>query len=99
MQRRHVLNAAVAAGLAWAPVGRTAFAATAVESTQRLPGNKRLIVVFLRGAVDGLSVVVPYGDAAYYPSRPSIALARPGQDGGVLDLDGRFGLQDRKSTR
>ena len=92
MQRRHLLHAAAAAGLAWTSVGRTAFAATATQANQPLPGNKRLIVVFLRGAVDGLSVVVPYGDDAYYQQRSTIALARPGRDGGVLDLDGHFGL-------
>ena len=102
MQRRHLLHAAAAAGLAWTPVGRTAFAATQIG--QALPGNKRLIVVFLRGAVDGLSVVVPYSEGAYTQQRSSIALARPGQDGGVLDLDGHFGLNpnlaplDRKSV-
>jgi uncharacterized protein (DUF1501 family) len=92
MQRRHLLQAAAAAGLAWTAVGRTAFAATATQAGQQLPGNKRLIVVFLRGAVDGLSVVVPYSEGAYAQQRSSIALARPGQDGGVLDLDGHFGL-------
>ena len=92
MQRRQLLQMAAAAGLAWSAVGRTAFAATATQAGQQLPGNKRLIVVFLRGAVDGLSVVVPYSEGAYYQQRSSIALARPGQDGGVLDLDGHFGL-------
>ena len=92
MQRRQLLQAAAAAGLAWTAVGRTAFAATASRSGQTLPGNKRLIVLFLRGAVDGLSVVAPYAEDAYYQSRSSIALARPGQDGGLLDLDGHFGL-------
>ncbi len=92
MQRRQLLQAAAAAGLTWAAVGRTGFAATATQAGQQLPGNKRLVVVFLRGAVDGLSVVVPYGEAAYTQARSSIALARPGQDGGVLDLDGHFGL-------
>jgi uncharacterized protein (DUF1501 family) len=91
MQRRHLLRAfAGAAPLAWIPVGRTAFAAAAPGAA--LPGRKRLVVVFLRGAVDGLSVVVPHGDAAYYASRSTIAIARPGQDGGALDLDGHFGL-------
>ena len=90
MQRRQLLHAATAAGLAWSAVGRSAFAATA--STGSLPADKRLVVVFLRGAVDGLSVVVPHGEDAYYAARSSIALARPGQDGGVLDLDGHFGL-------
>ena len=52
----------------------------------------RLVVVFLRGAIDGLNVVVPYGQAQYYQHRPDIAIARPGQSGGVFDLDGTFGL-------
>ena len=92
MQRRHLLHAAAAAGLAWMPVGRAAFAAVAPGAAQRLPGGRRLVVVFLRGAVDGLSVVVPHAEDAYYRHRSTIALPRPGEDGGVLDLDGRFGL-------
>lgn len=54
--------------------------------------GKRLVVVFLRGAVDGLNVVVPWDDDRYYEARPSIAIPKPGQDGGVTDLDGHFGL-------
>src|SRR5690242_6761064 len=54
--------------------------------------RKRLVVVFLRGAVDGLNVVVPHGDANYYDARPTIAIPRRGNDGAVLDLDGHFGL-------
>jgi uncharacterized protein (DUF1501 family) len=91
MHRRHLIKAA-AAGLAWTAVGRNAFAASAGPTGQALPGNQRLIVVFLRGAVDGLSVVAPYSEGAYYQQRSSIALARPGQDEGLLDLDGHFGL-------
>lgn len=53
---------------------------------------KRLIVVFLRGAVDGLNVVVPYTETAYYDARPQLAIPRPSASQGVLDLDGRFGL-------
>ncbi len=70
------------------PIGSYAFALTNSEAS----GERRLVVVFLRGAVDGLSVVVPYSDRNYYQMRQSIALANPGQDGGVIDLDGRFGL-------
>jgi uncharacterized protein (DUF1501 family) len=55
-------------------------------------GTPRMVVVFLRGAVDGLNVVVPHGDQAYYQARPSIAVARPGQPNGALDLTGYFGL-------
>jgi uncharacterized protein (DUF1501 family) len=58
------------------------------------PDNKRprLVVIFLRGAVDGLSIVAPYRDAAYYEGRPKIAIPQPGQGQSLLDLDGRFGL-------
>lgn len=54
--------------------------------------RKRLIVFFLRGGVDGLNVVVPHQESRYYEARPTIAVPRPGEEGGVLDLDGQFGL-------
>src|ERR1700730_17617317 len=54
--------------------------------------TKRLVVIFLRGAADGLNVVVPYGEQRYYESRPTIAIGRPGTDQGVLPLDGHYGL-------
>lgn len=73
------------------PLGSSGWAAVGAQPASATP-PRRLVVVFLRGAVDGLSVVVPYGDAAYYQARGSIALARPGLEGGVLDLDGHFGL-------
>src|SRR5580704_8856069 len=53
--------------------------------------RKKLIVLFQRGAVDGLSVVVPFGDGRYYDARPSIAIPSSRSDG-VLDLNGYFGL-------
>ena len=53
---------------------------------------RRLILVFLRGAADGLSIVVPYADPAYYQARSSITLGRPGTEGGALELDRRFGM-------
>jgi uncharacterized protein (DUF1501 family) len=58
------------------------------------PGRRRtLVVVFQRGAVDGLNMVVPYGEKAYYDARPSIAIPRPGaREGAAIDLDGFFGL-------
>src|SRR5262249_19221438 len=54
------------------------------------PGTcaKRLVVIFQRGAADGLNIVVPHGERAYYTMRPSINI--PSKD--VLDLDGFFGL-------
>src|SRR5437016_7673381 len=50
--------------------------------------NQRLVVIFQRGAADGLNVVVPHGESAYYSMRPSINIPR----NTVLDLDGFFGL-------
>ncbi len=59
------------------------------------PGVRRkiLIAIFQRGAVDGLNVVIPHGEAAYYAARPSIAIPRPdGSERSAIDLDGHFGL-------
>ena len=55
---------------------------------------KILIAVFQRGAVDGLSMIVPHGDTGYYGARGSIAIARPvrGSSETTVDLDGFFGL-------
>ncbi|MBX9749749.1 MAG: DUF1501 domain-containing protein [Roseococcus sp.] len=55
-------------------------------------GERRLVVVLLRGALDGLSAVPPYGDPDFAALRGPLALPEPGQEGGVLDLGGRFGL-------
>jgi uncharacterized protein (DUF1501 family) len=65
------------------------------ETFDKVTGGKRktLIAIFQRGAVDGLNVVVPYGEHNYYDLRPNIAIPKP--NGGVeaaLDLDGYFGL-------
>jgi uncharacterized protein (DUF1501 family) len=55
--------------------------------------KKILVAIFQRGAVDGLNVVVPFGEQRYYDLRPTIAIPRP--NGGLdaaIDLDGFFGL-------
>ncbi len=52
----------------------------------------RLVVVLLRGALDGLSAAPPYGDSDYARHRGELALAEPGREGGALDLGGSFGL-------
>jgi len=82
MKRRHLLQLA---GWTWLS------AATAV-SRAAVPTQNKLVVVMLRGAVDGLSIVTPYGDPHYAQSREAIRLAAPGSDGGVLQLDNLFGL-------
>jgi len=58
------------------------------------PASRRVLVaIFQRGAVDGLNVVVPYGEKTYYDARPSIAVPAPGSgENAALDLDGFFGL-------
>ncbi|HVI08934.1 MAG TPA: hypothetical protein VND65_11660, partial [Candidatus Binatia bacterium] len=77
--------------------------ALAVVGTAALPGflaraawgsassgtrSKRLVVIFQRGAADGLNIVVPHGEPNYYAMRPSINIPRQS----VIDLDGFFGL-------
>src|SRR5215203_4977257 len=58
--------------------------------------RKVLLTIFQRGAVDGLNMIVPFGEPAYYSARPSIAIPRPGSSpGSALDLDGFFGLHPR----
>ena len=87
MQRRDFLNSlALGAGLVL-PLGANAWAATAA-----VPTRQKLVVVMLRGAVDGLNVVAPVGDPNYRVLRPTIGLEAAGVEGGVLDLDGYFGL-------
>jgi uncharacterized protein (DUF1501 family) len=56
------------------------------------PTERRLVVVILRGALDGLAAVPPYFDKDYKAMRGTLALAEPGTGDGALDLDGRFGL-------
>ena len=80
-----------------------AFLSRAVMASETTPGsfkNKRLVVIFQRGAADGLNVVVPFSEKRYYELRPSIGVAAPSsqnsaQNGGqnsASDLDGHFAL-------
>ena len=76
------------------------FAPSFLPRTVHAAGTRKklLIAVFQRGAVDGLNMVVPHGDAHYYQARPTIAIARPGVDEGAIDLDGFFGLHPRMAA-
>ena len=56
--------------------------------------NKRLVVIFQRGAADGLNIVVPHAEPSYYAMRPSINIPR----NQVIDLDGFFGLHPSMSA-
>ncbi len=55
-------------------------------------GDRRFVVVILRGALDGLAAVVPYGDPDLMALRGGLVPPRPGADGGMLDLGGFYGL-------
>ena len=80
--------ALVSLGFAPEFLARTAAAA---ESRHRV-----LITIFQRGAVDGLNMVVPFGERAYYAARPSIAIGPPGTTpDAAIDLDGFFGFHPR----
>jgi uncharacterized protein (DUF1501 family) len=70
-----------------------AFLQRAVAETTAA-GKKQLVVIFQRGAADGLNIVVPFAEPNYYRMRPSIAIPEPrrGGDAAVIDLDGFFGL-------
>ena len=86
--RRDVLKTILlASGVALTPLWREAWAAQVPN-----PTDARLVVIFLRGAVDGLNLVIPYAEQAYYGLRPTIGIRPPGEEGGAIDLDGHFGL-------
>ena len=56
------------------------------------PTDKRLVLIILRGAMDGMSAVPPYGDRDYAGLRGNIAIGKPGEPDGAIDLNGFFGL-------
>ena len=96
MNRRYFIKSG---GIALASFGMMAaapsFVKRALAETLGASGTRRktLIAIFQRGAVDGLNVVVPHAEHAYYDLRPSIAVAKPnGGTEAALDLDGFFGL-------
>jgi uncharacterized protein (DUF1501 family) len=81
-------------GLALVSLG---FAPAFLARTVAATGARRrvLITIFQRGAVDGLNMVVPFGEPDYYTARPTLAIARPGGADSAIDLDGFFGLHPR----
>ena len=88
-RRQFIQQAGIFSASSLITVGTNALVSKSIAAN---PNSKRLIVIFLRGAVDGLSVVVPYTENAYYQARKRIAIPQPDKPGGVLDLDGKFGL-------
>ncbi|MGI8668540.1 MAG: DUF1501 domain-containing protein [Aridibacter sp.] len=66
--------------------------ANAATITDGYGRKKVLVTLFQRGAVDGLNMIVPHGESEYYNLRRNIAVPKPNQNGGAIDLDGYFGL-------
>src|SRR5690348_18081733 len=90
MHRREFLrHALLASGAVLLGVGTRGWA---VRLADAAGDGRRLAVVFLRGAVDALNVVVTWADDRYYEARPTIAIPKPGHAGGVTALAGYFGL-------
>jgi uncharacterized protein (DUF1501 family) len=100
MNRRFFLKSG---GVALASIGLASAAPSFLQRAVLAQGRgaqaggrrKTLIAIFQRGAVDGLNMVVPYGERNYYELRPSLAIAQPKRGAlgeSVLDLDGFFGL-------
>jgi len=80
------------AGLAAVGVGMAPSSLLVRTALAASGGPKVLVKVFLRGGADGLNLCVPYGDSDYYNLRGGIAIPRPGQGGGAINLDGYFGM-------
>src|SRR5688500_18717542 len=96
MDRRYFLKSS---GIALASFGLMSVApnflhqfAQAQTLTDRKGKKKILITIFQRGAVDGLNMVVPYGESEYYNLRRTIAVPKPNDRDGAVNLDGFFGL-------
>ena len=86
LDRRTLIQSAVGASALGLAAPRFSFAATA--------GDRRLIVIVLRGGLDGLAAVPPHGDPDYARARGQLALPREG----VINLDGSYGLNAKLPT-
>jgi uncharacterized protein (DUF1501 family) len=88
MSRRSLLRGALALGGASTVVGSAVVSASA---SSIVPASSVLVILSLRGAADGLSLVVPHGDPVYYDARPRIAIPKAS----LLAQDAFFGLHPR----
>lgn len=99
MNRRFFIKSS---GVALASIGVSLSAPSFLErvamgqaQNARIGGKRKtLVAIFQRGAVDGLNMVVPFGETSYYDVRPSIAIPKPaiGNTDAAINLDGFFGL-------
>jgi uncharacterized protein (DUF1501 family) len=91
ISRRYFIKSSGIAMLGMASL--PSFLQRAVAATAA-PNKKKMVVLFQRGAMDGLNVVVPFAEPNYYALRPTISIPQPRQGGAdaAIDLDGFFGL-------
>lgn len=90
--RRIFLKSSALAGVVFGAAPRSLM--RSVFAAEGRSGRKTFVVVFQRGACDGLNTVVPYGDSGYRKARPTIGIPSPkdGDASTAIDLDGHFGL-------
>ncbi|MBX3118193.1 MAG: DUF1501 domain-containing protein [Fimbriimonadaceae bacterium] len=94
ISRRAMLYGAALSTISWLAGQNSALAQLSVNPNRGVRGDT-LVVIFLRGGMDGLNVVVPYREDEYFKARPSLKLAAPNSGPNadrVLDLDGNFGF-------
>ncbi|MCH8275670.1 MAG: DUF1501 domain-containing protein [Armatimonadetes bacterium] len=93
--RRSLLVGAAMGAFAWKARTASALAGLSVKPGGKPPKGDVLVTIFLRGGADGLNIVVPHGEDAYYRRRPTLAIAPPGDrrtGERALELDLFFGL-------
>lgn len=102
MNRRFFIKSG---GIALASVGMSLsapeFLQRALLANQSKGGKRKILVaIFQRGAVDGLNMIVPFGESNYYDLRPSIAISKPNGNNqeAAISLDGFFGLHPSMSS-
>lgn len=89
--RRNILIGAAMGALGWI-AGRPSLAQLTITPSGKDQDGNILVIVFLRGGMDGLNFLVPYQEDAYYSARPSLAVGKPKTSNGAIDLDGFFGF-------
>ena len=97
MKRRDLLKGLLAGGAAAGGMLLDSPLRLRMRRAEAAPNLPALVIVFQRGGCDGVNVVVPHTEQAYYDARPSIAIARPDdtsvpENERAMDLDGQFGL-------
>ena len=92
LSRRSVLQGMTAAGAYTALFDRPGV------SWARTVTDRRLVIILLRGGLDGINTVVPYADTAYHRARGPLSLNSPGEADGVVDLDRYFGLHPKLAS-